>query len=233
MTNKRSDRLLSDIRLVQELKVHKGVVWVMQFSPDNNYLATGGEDGNVYLWRVVENRFCIDLAFLHLRDFVFRNVSAKHQVRLPVFESEPKKIFVGHKSDILDISWAPGSEFILSAALDKSVRLWHIHHNECLREFVHTHYVTSIRFHPLDSGRFISGSSDGMLRLWNIAEYKVIASTSIASEKDIFTALCFSDNGETIVTGCFDGTLKWETSVLERSDFSQGVVEFTISMGID
>ena len=55
-TNKRSDKLLSDLRLVQELKVHKGVVWVMRFSPDNQMLATGGEDSNIYVWRVVEQR---------------------------------------------------------------------------------------------------------------------------------------------------------------------------------
>lgn len=44
-----------------------------------------------------------------------------------------------------------------------------------------------------------------MLRLWNIAEYKVVASASVKSEEDIFTALCFSNDGQTIVAGCITG----------------------------
>lgn len=80
-----------------------------------------------------------------------------NKVDLPVFEAEPIKVFKGHTSDILDISWAPGSEFVLSASMDKSVRLWHVEHENCLREFPHVNFVTSIRFHPTDSGRFISG----------------------------------------------------------------------------
>ena len=62
MTNKRSERFLSNVRLVQELKVHGGVVWVMQFSPDNTLLATGGEDADVYVWRIVEGRWCSVMA---------------------------------------------------------------------------------------------------------------------------------------------------------------------------
>ena len=62
MTNKRSEKCLSDLRLVQEIKIHQGVVWVMQFSPNHNMLATGGEDGNVYIWHVMENRFGTALA---------------------------------------------------------------------------------------------------------------------------------------------------------------------------
>lgn len=43
------------------------------------------------------------------------------------------------------------------------------------------------------------------MRLWNIAEMKVIASASIASEKDMFTALCFSNDGKNVLAGCFEG----------------------------
>ena len=159
----------------------------------------------------------------------YRKSSTLKKVDIPVFDPVPLQVFRGHKSDILDICWSHKSEFVLSAALDKSVRLWHVRHENCLREFPHVNYVTSIRFHPLDAGRFISGrqrgslfaciqksvilgSGDGVLRLWNIAEYKVVASASIASEKDIFTALCFSADGRTIVAGCFDGTSSHVTS---------------------
>jgi hypothetical protein len=47
--------------------------------------------------------------------------------------------------------------FILSASLDKSVRLWHLSQPGCLRQFWHTDFVTSVQFHPLDAQRFVSG----------------------------------------------------------------------------
>eukprot|EP00210_Caulerpa_lentillifera_P007290 g6969.t1 len=189
-TSKKTEKCLSDLRLVQEIKIHKGVIWVMQFCPNSKLLATGGQDTNIYIWKVLENRGVEE---------------SDNRVDLPVFDSEPMKVFKGHSSDILDISWAPGSEFVLSASMDKSVRLWHVDHEHCLREFPHVNYVTSIRFHPIDSSRFISGSGDGVLRLWNITEYKVVASASVKSEEDIFTALCFSKDGQTIVAGCITG----------------------------
>jgi WD40 repeat protein len=49
--------------------------------------------------------------------------------------------------------------FLLSASLDKSVRLWHLSQPGCLRQFWHTDFVTSVQFHPLDAQRFVSGEA--------------------------------------------------------------------------
>lgn len=49
--------------------------------------------------------------------------------------------------------------FLLSASLDKNVRLWHLSQPGCLRVFWHTDFVTSVQFHPLDAQRFVSGTA--------------------------------------------------------------------------
>lgn len=49
--------------------------------------------------------------------------------------------------------------FLLSASLDKNVRLWHLSQPGCLRVFWHTDFVTSVQFHPLDAQRFVSGGA--------------------------------------------------------------------------
>lgn len=43
------------VRLVQTLDImHDGPVWVMKFSPNGHYLATGGQDAKVIIWCVAE-----------------------------------------------------------------------------------------------------------------------------------------------------------------------------------
>lgn len=92
------------------------------------------------------------------------------------FMSKPFCTYVGHTSDLLDVSWSK-NYFILSSSMDKTVRLWHICRKECLCCFLHIDFVTAIVFHPKDDRYFLSGSLDGKLRLWNIPDKKVFSFT--------------------------------------------------------
>lgn len=53
---KKQKKELSDLRLVQEINGHNGVIWVARFSPNGKYLATGSKDASICLWEVIENR---------------------------------------------------------------------------------------------------------------------------------------------------------------------------------
>jgi WD40 repeat protein len=74
------------------------------------------------------------------------------------YSRTPVRQYCGHGEDILDVSWSPSGGFLLSASLDKSVRLWHLSQPECLRAFEHSDFVTSVQFHPSDAQRFVSGA---------------------------------------------------------------------------
>jgi WD40 repeat protein len=54
---------LSAVYRGQEIKAHKGAIVTMRFSCDGQYLATGGEDGAVRVWRVVEGERPDELDF--------------------------------------------------------------------------------------------------------------------------------------------------------------------------
>ncbi|CAD7697908.1 unnamed protein product [Ostreobium quekettii] len=182
---------VSDLRLVQELKGHKGVVWTARFSPDGTLLASGGKDAVVRIWEVISKRA--------------NKEKEKCCIDLPVFRQDPVRVWKGHHADILNIAWSSESQFVLSASLDKGVRLWHITKDQCLREFQHQNWVTSIKFHPKDANQFISGGGDGLLRMWNVMERRVVASASIAADGDMYTALTFSDDAKMIAAGTFKG----------------------------
>lgn len=82
-----------------------------------------------------------------------------YQTKLPVLEMEPCRTWQSHKADVLDIAWSSASELVLSASLDKTVRLWTVTQDACLREIPHNTWVTSVRFHPKEPSKFVSGAS--------------------------------------------------------------------------
>ena len=99
---------------------------------------------------------------------------------------------------------------MLSASSDKSCRLWHIYKTECLCTFYHSSIISAISFHPKDDRYFISACLDGKLRLWNIAEKKVVLWNELngpnqSNQSNFITAVSFCQSGKTIAIGTFDG----------------------------
>lgn len=138
-------------------------------------------------------------------------------------------IYRGHTADVLDLAWSK-NHFLLSASMDKTVRLWHITRIECLCTFRHIDFVTTIQFHPRDDRFFLSGSLDGKLRLWNIPDKRVTlwnevnalpvqrGNSNTSTETDhspthgLITASSFVQNGKFAVIGTYDGRLIFYTT---------------------
>ncbi|KAL0449787.1 UNVERIFIED_CONTAM: WD repeat-containing protein 44 [Sesamum latifolium] len=154
----------------QELKAHNGLIWTMKFSPDGQYLASGGEDGVVCIWRVTtvdaickDDKCSFGSPVVESKSSPQKKKSIHASVIIPerIFhiEEEPLQKFHGHTSDVLDIAWST-SNHLLSSSMDKTVRLWQVGSDKCIGVFHHSNYVTCVQFNPLDENYFISGSID-------------------------------------------------------------------------
>ena len=103
----------------QEIRAHKGFICTMKFSPDGQYLASGGGDGVVRVWRAMtidaspdylsaEGNFCGKLKEGKL------NFRRKHPIHASVIfpdkifriDESPLQEFYGHSSDVLDLAWS-------------------------------------------------------------------------------------------------------------------------------
>ncbi|KAG4391623.1 hypothetical protein GLYMA_05G220000v4 [Glycine max] len=218
---------LSSLYTEQEFKAHKGVILTMKFSLDGKYLASGGEDGMVRVWKVVEDERSSELDILDddasniyfkinnfscvapldvdkeklVKTEKLRRSSEATCVIVPPktfrISSKPLHEFQGHSGDILDLAWSKRG-FLLSSSVDKTVRLWHVGIDRCLRVFSHNNYVTCVNFNPVNDNFFISGSIDGKVRIWEVVHCRVSDYIDI---REIVTAVCFRPDGKGTIVG--------------------------------
>lgn len=52
--------------------------------------------------------------------------------------------------------------------------------------------MTCTQFNPVDENYFISGSIDGKVRIWGVAEKRVV---DWADVREVITAICYHPNG--------------------------------------
>ncbi|DBA73535.1 TPA: WD repeat-containing protein 44, variant 3 [Trebouxia sp. C0004] len=197
MLHKKGSKQYTNLAVVQELYAHTGVIWCMKFSKNGKYVATAGQDGVIRVWEVITQRgqrapqnsynnesgivFGHDTSSGNHANGVESNGGAGpfrqqpdastmyegYSSSCPVLKAQPYRVYQGHKQDVLELCWSK-SQFVLSASMDKTVKLWHISMDECLRTFKHSDFVTALDFHPADDKLFLSGSIDGKASVYTL-----------------------------------------------------------------
>lgn len=238
---KKQSKELSSLFVGQEFEAHKGSISTMKFSFDGRYLATAGEDGVVRVWQVIEDvRF--DNFDIHNVDPSSLYFSMNHLSKLDPLDvpketvgktklkrssstacvifppklfrilEKPLHEFLGHSGEVLDLSWSKKG-LLLSSSVDKTVRLWQLGCDTCLRVYCHNNYVTCVSFNPIDENHFISGSIDGKVRIWEVLACQVVDYIDI---REIVSAVCYRPDGKGGIVGSMTGNCRFYNIIDNR-----------------
>lgn len=111
--------------------VHQRPVNVVRFSPNGQYLASGGDDGVVILWT---QRY---------RDMEFGRSEKK-------LAWACNRVLRGHSGDVYELAWSADSKYLISCSLDSSAILFNVEKGKMVQRFEgHKKIVQGCAIDPL------------------------------------------------------------------------------------
>ena len=182
---------------LQNFYIDDSPIWVIKFSYDSKFLASGGKKGIVKIFEIM------NYEYEHFKSSYDKNQIISY---LNFLSEKPKKILNEHTSDIIDLSWSSiNVSYLLSASLDYSVILWNISEKQSfIKKFIHNDMLTCVSFYPFDDNIFISGCLDRFVRLWKIMSDKKPEYFNIEEK---ITSLSYFPSGENVAIGTHNGKI--------------------------
>jgi WD40 repeat protein len=147
------------------------------FSPDQKSVLTGGKD-SLELWTVPEGRrlwsdFVLEatgkVRFSSDSKTIFV-VTTYHAVKVIDAASKRRgKDFGGHSADIFGVFVSADGKRALTAAADRSARLWDVESGQTLAILAHDDDVLAGQL-SADGQRFITATINGKVKLWHMSD---------------------------------------------------------------
>jgi WD40 repeat protein len=183
--------------LVKKLSgAHTGNVLAVAFSPDSSILVSGGQDGKVILWSVVQGNYIQDL-YQHTR--VVTSVAfspdgksvasggADNTVSIYNLEQSTKTgELTFHKDDVTDLAFL-NDKILISAGADGKVAFWDINSNTLVASFKdRRRWIRSIAVE--DQGRYLYTAGDnGRVNEWTITDLSAIYKSESIGHRSSWT----------------------------------------------
>lgn len=213
-------------------------VYATAFSPDGKWFAAGSKDNTVRLWEAATGREVLNLAgnigFITSVAFSAdsRTVAASGLsggIKLwEVMTGRELPKLAGHAETVNSIAFNKAG-VLASASNDKTIKLWDTTATGAGRELRtltgHGGEVYSLAFSS-DGARIVSGSSNGEVKMWNVADGQ--ATQTLSGHTALVSSLAFGPDGKTLASASYDKTTRvWDATGGQSVRTLNGAVGFT------
>ena len=144
--------------------------------------------------------------------------------------SRCEQIFQGHTIAVTSVAFSRDSRFVLSGAMDSTMRLWDAKTGRCLRVFAHPDCVYSVSLD--ETGRFaLSGCLDGTVRLWDLTTSRCLRTFGLDNPKlPCLASASLGGACRYAISGHMDNTVRvWNVTALCRKHQKRGIAALLLS----
>ncbi|KAL2939281.1 WD repeat-containing protein 13 [Bienertia sinuspersici] len=114
------------------------------------------------------------------------------------------KQLIGHSKDVTDFDFTANNQYIASASLDKTVRVWDISKGVCIRVIYGVALQWCIRFHPVNNNFLSVGNANKEINVYNFSTGRLIHKQVLDDE---VTAMDHDHTGQLLFCGDAQGCI--------------------------
>ncbi|MBI4803338.1 MAG: hypothetical protein HY796_12525 [Elusimicrobia bacterium] len=230
--------------LMKTLKENSGLIYAIAFSSDAKYVASGGVDTFVRIWRA-EDGSCVKMLKGHksfINSVAFSPdgailASAGEDGAIKLWNAETGdciRTLKGHNDPVSSVVFFPDGGRIASASNDGTIKLWRLKSKAPYKTIkTRSGYVYSVAVSS-DGTRLASGNADRTIKTWNAESG--LRETTFEGHLDAVNSVSFSRTANYLASGSEDGAVKvWRLSdgICVKTFAGQNHPIFTVSYSPD
>ena len=193
---------------------HLDLVEAIAFTADDRYIASGGNDRTIRIWRTDDGQL-VRTMFGHtsaIKVIAFSPqghylASGARDGKIKIWDWQTGleiKTLQGHTNVLTDLAWSPDGTKLASSGWDREVRIWDFATGNELKSFTNESWVRAVAWSP-DSRFLFSGGDDLSLKVWQVDLGELSAEFEM---RDKIMSLSAAPKGSFVAMALGSGALK-------------------------